>query len=78
VSPAERRLRLTLTLPALTEAANICFLVAGSNKAQALHHVLTGPPDPKDYPASCVRLAHGTVIWWVDREVAALVKESAA
>jgi 6-phosphogluconolactonase len=77
-APAEPRLRLTLTLPALTDAANIYFLVAGSNKAQALHHVLNGPPDPKDYPASGVRLAHGTVIWWVDREAAALVKESAA
>jgi 6-phosphogluconolactonase len=77
-APAEPRLRLTLTLPALTEAANIYFLVAGSNKAQALHDVLTGPPDPKGYPASGVRLAHGTMIWWVDREAAAQVKESAA
>ena len=34
--------RLTLTLPALTRAANIYVLVAGSKKANALHHVLTG------------------------------------
>jgi 6-phosphogluconolactonase len=77
-APAEPSRRLTLTLPALTQAANIYFLVAGSNKAQALHHVLTGPSDPKGYPASGVRLAHGTVIWWVDREAAAQMKESAA
>lgn len=77
-APSEPRLRLTLTLPALTEAANIYFLVAGSNKAQALYHVLTGSPDPKSYPASGIRRAGGTVIWWVDREAAALVRESAA
>ena len=77
-APSEPPLRLTLTLPALTEAANIYFLVAGPNKAQAQYHVLTGSPDPKSYPASGIRRAGGTVIWWVDREAAALVRESAA
>jgi len=77
-APAEPPLRLTLTLPALTQAANVYFLVTGSNKAQALHHVLNGLPDPKNYPASGVRLARGAVIWWVDRDAAALLGESAA
>ena len=77
-APAEQPQRLTLTLPALTAAANIYFLVAGSNKAQALHHVLTGPPDPKNYPASGIRRAKGTVIWWLDGASAARVVESAA
>ena len=77
-APVEPPLRLTLTLPVLTHAANIYFLATGSNKAQALHHVLTETPDPKNYPAAGVRLAPGTVIWWVDQEAAALVKESAA
>jgi 6-phosphogluconolactonase len=77
-APAEPPLRLTLTLPALTAASNIYFLVTGSNKAQALHHVLTGSPDPKSYPASGIRRAKGTVIWWLDRAAAARVVESAA
>jgi 6-phosphogluconolactonase len=77
-APSEPPLRLTLTLPALIEAANIYFLVAGPNKAQALYHVLTGSPDPKSYPASGIRRAGGTVIWWVDREAAALVREPSA
>jgi 6-phosphogluconolactonase len=77
-APSEPPLRLTLTLPALTEAAHIYFLVAGSNKAQALHHVLAGSPDPNSYPASGIRRAGGTVIWWVDREAAALLREPAA
>lgn len=77
-APAKPPLRLTLTLPVLTHAANIHFLVAGSNKAQALHQILTGSPDPKNYPAAGVRPVQGTVIWWVDRQAAALVRDSAA
>lgn len=76
--PAEPPRRLTLTLPVLSHAANVYFLVTGSNKAQALHSILNRPPDPKNYPASGVSLARGTVIWWVDREAAALARESAA
>jgi 6-phosphogluconolactonase len=69
-APAIPRLRLTLTLPALTRAANIYVLVAGSNKANALHHVLTDIPDPGSYPAAGIRLTEGALIWWVDREAA--------
>ena len=60
-APAKPSLRLTLTLPALTHAANIYFIVTGANKAQALHRALTGSPDPKNYPVSGVRLTQGTV-----------------
>ena len=70
--------RLTLTLPAITPAANIFFLVTGADKAQALHNVLSDPPDPKHSPASGVRSAQGTVVWWLDRAAAALVGKPAA
>jgi 6-phosphogluconolactonase len=69
-TPADPPLRLTLTLRALTRAANIYVLVAGSRKANALHHVLTGSPDPNTFPAAGVRLAEGRLIWWVDRAAA--------
>jgi 6-phosphogluconolactonase len=64
-------LRLTLTLPALTRAASIYVLVAGSTKARALQHVLTGIPDPDTYPAAGLRFTEGALVWWVDREAAA-------
>ena len=67
-APARPRVRLTLTLPVLTRAASIFVLVAGSNKAHALHDVLTGVPDPSTYPAAGLRLTKGTLIWWVDRQ----------
>jgi 6-phosphogluconolactonase len=69
-APAVPPMRLTLTLPALTRAANIYVLVSGSTKADALHHVLTGAPDPSSYPAAGVRATEGTLIWWVDRDAA--------
>jgi 6-phosphogluconolactonase len=70
-APADPSLRLTLTLPALTRAANIYVLVTGSKKASALHHVLTDGTDANIYPAAGVRLTPGTLIWWIDREAAA-------
>ena len=69
--PADPPLRLTLTFPALNRAANAYFLVTGSNKARALHHILTGTADPHVFPAAGVRLGSGTLIWWVDRDAAA-------
>ena len=75
-APAEPPSRLTLTLPALTGAASIYVLVAGSNKALALRHVLEGVGDWIRYPAAGVRLGTGTVIWWVDREAAGLAHDT--
>jgi 6-phosphogluconolactonase len=70
-APADPPLRLTLTFRVLNQAANAYFLVTGSNKARALHQILTGTADPNTCPAAGVRLASGTLIWWVDRDAAA-------
>lgn len=69
--PPESPMRLTLTLPALSQSAHTYFLVAGSDKAQALRQVLAGTADSNIYPAAAVRLAEGVAIWWVDRGAAA-------
>ena len=71
-APVEPHVRLTLTLPALTRAAAVYFLVAGAPKADALRHVLEGRGDWIKYPAAGVRLGTGSVIWWADREAAAM------
>ena len=70
-APADPPSRLTLTFAALNRAADAYFLVSGSNKARALHDILTGTADPNTCPAAGVRLAAGTLIWWVDRDAAA-------
>jgi 6-phosphogluconolactonase len=74
-APVEPHVRLTLTLPALTQAAAIFVLVAGAAKADAVRHVFEGAGDWIKYPAAGVRVAGESVIWWADREAAALVDE---
>ena len=68
--PAEPPLRLTLTLPALARSAHAHFLVAGSDKTDALRHVLSGSADPTAYPAAGVGATQGPVVWWLDRDAA--------
>ena len=75
-APVEPHLRLTLTLPALTRARAVFVVVAGPAKAEALQHVLEGAGDWIKYPAAGIRLAKGSVIWWADREAAALVHDA--
>jgi 6-phosphogluconolactonase len=72
LGPAEPRLRLTLTLPVLNGAAEVFFLVAGSEKAPALGQVLAGPPGA-DYPAAAVRPEGGRAVWWIDEAAAAFL-----
>jgi 6-phosphogluconolactonase len=70
-APVEPQLRLTLTLPALTRAAAIHVLVAGTTKADVLRHVFEGAGDWIKFPAAGVRFATGSVIWWADHAAAA-------
>lgn len=69
-APVEPSLRLTLTLPVLNHAAHVSFLVAGEDKAPALHRVLAGAPHPRTCPAAGVRPHSGDLIWWVDSAAA--------
>jgi 6-phosphogluconolactonase len=64
-------MRLTLTPPIINEAANVVFLIAGSDKAAALRSVWHAPYDPDRFPAQIVAPATGRVIWLVDRAAVA-------
>jgi 6-phosphogluconolactonase len=77
VSDREREgtIRLTVTPPVLQHAARLLFLVAGEDKADALHQVLYGAARPERYPAQVVRAAQGQLIWLVDRSAAARLPE---
>jgi 6-phosphogluconolactonase len=39
--------RITLTLPVVNASAQIVFLIAGEDKAEAVRRVFAGPPDPQ-------------------------------
>jgi 6-phosphogluconolactonase len=59
--------RLTLTPWTINHAANVIFLIAGTEKAAALQSVWHGQHDPDRFPAQIVMPTTGRVIWLVDR-----------
>jgi len=65
-------LRLTLTLPAINHAANVHFLIAGANKASALHRALAPNANHKASPAAAIKPIDGHLIWWLDQPAATL------
>jgi 6-phosphogluconolactonase len=62
--------RLTFTLRLLNAAAQVIFLVAGSDKATALREVLRGTSEVARLPAQGVRPTSGTLTWLVDAAAA--------
>ena len=68
--------RITLTLPVLNHAGCISFLVAGADKAHALHEVLEGDASGEQFPAKLVKPAQGKLIWFVDRAAASSLSNS--
>jgi 6-phosphogluconolactonase len=69
-SPAEPHLRITLTLPALTHAKQIYFLVAGADKADAVRRTLT----EGDTPAARLLSQRPDSVLWADEAAARDVK----
>jgi 6-phosphogluconolactonase len=69
--------RVTLTAPAINQAAVVAFLVAGSAKAGILRAVLEGPSDPHRLPAQLIQPAQGELQWLVDQEASSLVSREA-
>ncbi len=65
--------RITFTFPALNNAAEILFVVAGHDKAEALKQVLEGGPSD-EYPAQRVRPSNGRLLWFVEADAARLLK----
>jgi 6-phosphogluconolactonase len=62
--------RLTLTIPALCSAREVCFLVSGEEKAPAVASVFRAPPEGStQIPASLVQ-AVGSTTWFLDRAAA--------
>ncbi len=70
---ADPPLRLTLTLPAINHAANVYFLIAGKEKANAIKQALTGTPKPRLSPAAGVKPLDGSLVWWIDKAAGSLL-----
>lgn len=65
--------RVTITPPVINRAANVAFIVSGSEKAEVLRAVLNGPYEPEKYPAQMINLIAGNMHWIVDEDAAALL-----
>jgi 6-phosphogluconolactonase len=58
--------RITLTAPAVNNAANVIFMVAGADKAPALTAVLEHFYEPDQLPAQLIQPTKGSLLWLVD------------
>ena len=58
--------RITLTAPAVNQAAHVIFMVTGADKALALKGVLEGPYEPEQLPAQMIQPQNGKLLWLVD------------
>jgi 6-phosphogluconolactonase len=58
--------RITLTAPAVNQAAQAIFMVTGADKALALKGVLEGPYEPEQLPAQMIQPQSGKLLWLVD------------
>ncbi len=75
IKRGERARRITLTLPVLTAAREVMFIVSGRLKADMLAAVLEGEVE---VPAAEVDSAASTVRWMVDREAASCLRQNQA
>ncbi|GAV08881.1 hypothetical protein RvY_18507 [Ramazzottius varieornatus] len=74
-SPKPPPSRITLTLPVLNHARNVAFIVAGSNKAEAVKKVLE---DQEKLPSGMVQPQSngGKLYWMLDSEAASGLKNT--
>jgi 6-phosphogluconolactonase len=63
--------RITLTLPAINNAACIAFLIQGIGKADIVRRVLTEDPSPDKLPAQMIQPNTGELLWLLDHAAAA-------
>jgi 6-phosphogluconolactonase len=62
--------RITLTPHVINDAAQVIITTGGEAKADALHDVLDGPPDPNRYPVQLVAPIDGELHWIIDEAAA--------
>ena len=68
--------RITLTIPILSNAESIIFLVGGENKAETLKMVLEGEKSAKQFPAQMIQPVDGKLLWFIDRAAARELRKS--
>ncbi len=67
--------RVTLTAPAINNAKNVVFLIAGAGKADRLKEVLEGPRDPDRLPSQMIQPRDGELVLILDEAAAAKLSD---
>ncbi len=65
--------RITLTWPVINQASSVFFLIGGSDKAEMLRQVFTGPNDPERLPSQLIWPSSGILTLILDQAAAALL-----
>jgi 6-phosphogluconolactonase len=65
--------RITLTAPAINNAAHIIAMVTGEEKTLALTAVLERVYEPEQLPAQLIQPANGTLLWLVDTSAGSML-----
>jgi 6-phosphogluconolactonase len=65
--------RITLTAPAVNNAANVILMVTGADKAPALTAVLERFYEPDQLPAQLIQPTNGSLLWLVDTTAGSLL-----
>jgi 6-phosphogluconolactonase len=68
--------RITLTAPAINNAANVISLVKGAEKANALTAILERVYEPEQLPAQLIQPVKGTLLWLVDTAAGSMLKRA--
>jgi 6-phosphogluconolactonase len=66
--------RISFNAPLINEAQQIAFLVYGTGKAIAVHHVIEDDEDIEEYPAQLIEPIVGEIEWFLDEAAAANLK----
>lgn len=69
-SPKPPPERISMTLPCINAASQVCFVVVGSSKAEVVQRVLERVALPGSLPAQMVRPSNGVLAWFVDKAAA--------
>lgn len=68
--------RITLTAPAINNAAGVLFMVTGADKAPALTAVLERAYEPDQLPAQLIQPVNGALLWLVDEAAGSLLTQA--
>ncbi|MGA9585975.1 MAG: 6-phosphogluconolactonase [Terracidiphilus sp.] len=71
--PQKNTWRITLTWPVINQGSSVFFLIGGTDKAELVKEVFTGPSDPERLPSQLIWPSGGILTLILDKDAAALL-----